>query len=163
MGVNFAKPAAVAAAALLAVGACAPKPPPAKKAVNTVVPDCYTVELFHPEKIRKPSARIPESWAAFSGKWGKGAWGGKWCHDLHVISISDSGVVDLFELHAPYEPWNKPATAFRRKGRMTEDGRLRIFYTGVTVEYRMKNGRMMGKRRENGVEQRIVLSPLGDA
>ena len=140
---------------------CAPKraakgPTPFDK---TVVQDCYTVELFTVAEIEPPGADVPAEWAAFSGKWGKAAWDGKWCHDLHVLTIAADGSVVAMELHAPYEPWGKPATAFRRTGRIGDDGRLRIRYSGVVVEYWVENGRLYGLRKEGGGVLRIALQP----
>ena len=149
-----------AAAAALAVG-CAPKrtatgPTPYDR---TVVADCYTVELFTVADIEPPGADVPAEWAAYSGIWGKAAWEGKWCHDLHVMKIEADGSVEVMELHAPYEPWGKPATAFRRQGRITDEGRLRIRYSGVVVEYWVQNGRLYGLRKEGGGSMRIALQP----
>ena len=94
-----------------------------------------------------------------SGKWGKAAWGGKGCHDLHVTKILADGSVEVMELHAPYEPWGRHATAFRRQGRITKEGRLRLVYSGVSVEYWVQNGRLYGLRSEGGGQMRIAIQP----
>ncbi|MFV0473597.1 MAG: hypothetical protein ACK5MQ_05245 [Pikeienuella sp.] len=126
---------------------------------KTVVDDCYTVDLFDVAKVETPEAGVPAAWAAYSGKWGSAAWEGKWCHDLYVLRIASSGEVDVMDLHAPYEPWGKPATAFRRKGRIAKDGRLRIVKGSVVSEYWLENGRLYGLRREGAGEMRIALQP----
>lgn len=149
------------AVATFALTACAPKvvkkgPTPYDK---TVVADCYTVELFTVAKVETPGDDVPPEWAAYSGKWGKAAWEGKWCHDLHVTKINADGTVEVMSLHAPYEPWGKPATAFRRQGRITDDGRLRIVFSGVAVEYWIEDGRLYGLRSEGGGKMRIKLQP----
>ena len=113
---NF-RTAVVSAIAAAVVMGCAPKrvakgPTPYDR---TVVADCYTVELFTVANIEPPGANVPADWAAYSGVWGKAAWEGKWCHDLHVLRVEEDGSVEVMELHAPYEPWGKPATAFRRR------------------------------------------------
>lgn len=125
----------------------------------TKVADCYTVELFTVADVKKPKDEVPAEWAKFSGVWGKAGWEGKWCHDLHVLTISPDGQVELMELHAPYEPWGKPATAFRRKGYMTKEGRLRLVYSGVKVDYWFENGQLYGLREEGNGKMRIALSP----
>lgn len=126
---------------------------------RTVVNDCYTVDLFTVAKVEAPGKDVPAEWAGFSGKWGSAAWDGKWCHDLHILKIAASGEVDLMDLHAPYDPWAKPATAFRRKGRMTKEGRLRVTYGAVVVEYWLENGRLYGLRKEGTAELRIAMLP----
>lgn len=151
--------ACVAAAVLAASCTPGPKKSGPTPFDKTVVQDCYTVDLFTVANIEEPDANVPSDWAKYSGEWGKAAWDGKWCHDLLVTKIHEDGAVDVLELHAPYEPWGKPATAFRRKGRITKDGRLRISYSGVSVEYWIENGRLYGLRREGGGEMRIALSP----
>ncbi len=125
----------------------------------TVVKDCYTVELFSVAKVEEPRPEVPAEWNQLLGVWGKAAWEGKWCHDLHVLNIQEDGTVEVMELHAPYEPWGKPATAFRRKARMTEDNHLRMVYSGVEVDYWLENGRLYGLRKEGGGQMRIALSP----
>lgn len=154
----------IASCAALAIGvaACAPKPKVTRTAFDkTVKEDCYTVDLFTPAVIEAPQTNVPQPWQDFSGHWGGGAWEGVWCHDLYVLSISPGGEVDLIEAHAPYEPWGKVATAFRRKATLTADSRLRLFYRGVRVEYWVENGRLYGAQFEGGVERRVTLSRRG--
>lgn len=148
-------------AAALALAACSsgkPKPTitPFEK---TVVEDCYTVDLFTVAEIESPGAEVPPEWAAYSGKWGSAGWDGKWCHDVYVLKISPSGEVLLMDLHAPYEPWGKPATAFKRKGRIAKDGRLRVVHGTVVSEYWIENGKLYGLRKEGPSELRIALLP----
>lgn len=124
-----------------------------------MVDDCYTVDLFTIARVEKPGPDVPAEWAEFSGKWGSAAWEGKWCHDVHILKIAASGEVELMDLHAPYEPWGKPATAFRRKGYMSKDGRLRVSYGAVQVVYWMEKGRLYGLRKEGTGELRIAMQP----
>lgn len=159
---RFSKFQAITACLITAVlaTACAPKreargPTPFDK---TVVADCYTVELFTVADIEPPGSDVPVEWAAYSGKWGKAGWDGKWCHDLHVLSIDAAGNVVVMELHAPYEPWGRQATAFKRTGKIGQDGRLRVSYSGVLNEYWVQNGRLYGLRKEGGGALRIALS-----
>lgn len=126
---------------------------------KTVVKDCYTVDLFTEAPIEAPASDVPAEWAAFSGAWGSAAWDGKWCHDLHVMKIESDGDVEVMDLHAPYEPWAKPATAFRRKGRISKDGHLRVRHTGVVKEYWVRDGRLYGLRKEGNGELRIEMLP----
>lgn len=152
-----------AAACALVVGAlaaCEPKPV-AKGPTpydRTVKSDCYTVDLFTVATIEDPAEAVPSEWRGYSGVWGKAAWEGEWCHDLHVLKIADNGDVEVLELHAPLEKWGKQATAFRRKGRITDDGRLRLSYSGVNIEYWLQNGKLYGLRREGGGEMRIAMT-----
>jgi hypothetical protein len=118
----------------------APPPPP------VVTSDCYTVVLFTKAKIEKPSAEVPDAYSRFLGEWGGGAWNDVWCHDLRVTKVYPDGRADLFEMHAPYEPWGQPATAFRRTARIDEDGNLRFAYGTETLSYRIVNGKLEGKR-----------------
>lgn len=148
--------------AILALTACSSEkkvasgPTPYDK---TVVNDCYTVDLFTVAKVEEPDANVPSAWAAYSGKWGSAAWDGKWCHDLYVLKIAASGEVEVMDLHAPYEPWAKPATAFRRKGWISKDGRLRVSHGRVVSEYWLENGRLYGLRKEGNGELRIAMLP----
>ncbi len=126
---------------------------------RTVVEDCYTVDLFTVAKVETPGKDVPSEWAGFSGKWGSAAWDGKWCHDLYVLKIAPTGEAEVMDLHAPYDPWNKPATAFRRKAFFTKDNRLRVSYGAVIVEYWLENGRLYGLRKEGSGELRIAMLP----
>lgn len=152
--------AGVVTIALLASCSQKKTSPPAPTAFErTTVEDCYTVDLFDEPKVEKPGSNIPAEWAAFSGRWGSAAWDGKWCHDLHVLKIAADGEVDVMDLHAPYDPWGKPATAFRRKGKISSDGRLRVTRSGVLREYWVQNGKLYGVRKEGTAELRIAMLP----
>lgn len=118
----------------------APPPPP------VVTSDCYTVDLFTKAKVEKASAEVPNAYSQFLGEWGGGAWNDVWCHDLLVTKVYPDGRADLFEMHAPYEPWSQPATAFRRTARIDKDGNLRFAYGTETLSYRIVNGRLEGRR-----------------
>ncbi|QIE55110.1 hypothetical protein G5B40_06375 [Pikeienuella piscinae] len=126
---------------------------------RTVVEDCYTVDLFTVAKIEPPGSDVPAEWARLSGKWGSAGWDGKWCHDLYVLKIAANGEVEVMDLHAPYEPWAKPATAFRRKGRISKDGHLRVAHGAVVSEYWLENGRLYGLRKEGSGQLRIAMLP----
>ena len=140
--------------------ACAPKPKPTSTPYDkTVDASCYTVDLFTPAEVQSPASDVPAEWAAYLGKWGGGAWDGKWCHDLYVLDISSDGKVDMISAHAPFPEWGREATAFRRKGVITKDGRIRVFFKNVSVEYRLEGGRLLGERKEGGGLMRIKLSP----
>lgn len=141
---------AIVAACLLGLAACAEKPekvaeaPP--KAPDLTRSDCYTVELFDELDSKQPGSDVPADYAAFYGEWRNGAWDGKWCHDLIIFEVAADGAVQLMDMHAPYEPWNQPASAFRRSGRITEDGELRFAHGQTQRSYRIVNGRLMAKR-----------------
>lgn len=147
---------------LLALAACSfgggkkVDPTPFEK---TTVEDCYTVDLFTVAKIIPPAKDVPKEWAAYSGKWGSAGWDGKWCHDLYVLNIDASGKVDVMETHAPYDAWGKKATAFRRKGWIGKDGRLRLTYSGVKSEYWVQGGKLYGLRKEGNGTLRIAMLP----
>ena len=117
--------------------------PPAEKAVNS---DCYTVDLFTRSKVQKAAAEVPEANRQFLGKWGGGAWNGFWCHDLVVTEVHADGRVELVEMLAPYAPWNYPATAFNRVGRIDGDGNLRFVYGTERLSYRIESGKLIGTR-----------------
>ena len=148
--------------ALMMVSGCQ-KPPPPKKISSASIydqtedPDCYTVDLFSANDLVAPVETLPPEWALFAGRWGGGAWGGVWCHDLHVLEVRPDGSVLLIEAHAPYEPWGKRATAFKRTGRIGEDGHLRILYGKVEAEYWIQNGRMLGSRNEGAGPMIVAL------
>jgi len=117
-------------------------PPP----TPVVTSDCYTVDLFTKAKVQKASADVPNDYSQFLGEWGGGAWNDVWCHDLLVTKVYPDGRADLFEMHAPYEPWGQPATAFKRTARIDKDGNLRFAYGTETLTYRIVNGKLEGKR-----------------
>lgn len=108
--------------------------------------DCYTVVLYDKHDVKKPAKDVPPEHAAFLGKWSNGAWNGKWCHDLLVTEVRKDGTVEMVEMHAPYEPWNQPATAFKRTGRINDQGELRLAYGVEQVSYRIVDGRMIARR-----------------
>jgi hypothetical protein len=154
--------AAAALAGLLAGCAAAPEgPEPARVAhEQTIRPECYTVDLFTPAPIETAGEEVPERYAAYLGRWGGGAWDGEWCHDLHVLKVSEDGRATVVETHAPYAPWGKVATAYRRNGRIGEDGRLRLNYGPTRVEYWVEDGALYGVRRESGDRERLIALSL---
>jgi len=116
---------------------------PTAKVVNS---DCYTVDLFTKISVEKPASNVPEANRQFLGKWGGGAWNDVWCHDLLVTKVHADGRVELVDMHAPYEKWNQPATAFRRLGRIDEKGNLRFAYGTERLSYHIENGKLVGTR-----------------
>lgn len=124
----------------------------------TADPGCYTVDLFTPSTVTTPTSDVPSEWHGYLGKWGGGAWEGKWCHDLYVLSISPDGKVDVISAHAPFPEWGREATAFRRQGFIGKDGRMTVRFKDVVVEYRLKNGSLLGDRVQNKAKMRIKLS-----
>jgi hypothetical protein len=154
----------LALCALSLLAACAaqkPKPPAADPFAVTRDDSCYTVDLFTKVSIRPPEPTLPADWRGFSGRWGGGKWAGEWCHDLYVVDIAADGRVTVIETHAPLEKWGKPATAFRRTARIGEDGRLRLAYGPVEVEYWLENGMLKGLRDEGAGLQRIAMVRRG--
>lgn len=145
-----------------AVAACGGSDPTPRRAptgfAETQNPECYTVDLFTDIQFKRPAAEVPEDWRAFAGRWGAGAWDGAWCHDLYVLEVLPDGLVRLVETHAPYEPWGKRATAYRRTARIGEDGRMRLRYGQVQVEYWVEDGKLYGVRREAGQRRNILLT-----
>ncbi len=125
------------------------KPVKAEKpvlAATDIDPDCYTVDLFTPEEVQKPEKDVPEAYRAYLGRWSGGAWNDVWCHNLLVYNVHKDGSVDLVEMHAPYEPWGQPATAFNRVARIGEDGKLRFSQGVERTTYRLENGFLVGTR-----------------
>jgi hypothetical protein len=152
----------IGAACLLA--ACAPSKPKAPAVDPFAVTrddSCYTVDLFTKVAIRAPSDKVPSDWRGYSGRWGGGKWAGVWCHDLYVVDIAPDGKVTVIETHAPLEAWGKPATAFRRTARIGQDGRLRLAYGDVAVEYWLENGLLKGLRDEGAGLQHIAMTRRG--
>ena len=144
----------------VALAGCAPKrgvtgPTPYDRTVDA---ECYTVDLFTPSNVTQPAADVPSEWHGYLGKWGGGAWEGKWCHDLYVLSISADGKVDIISAHAPFPEWGREATAFRRQGLISKNGRLTVRFKDVVVEYRLENGRLLGDRRQGNAKMRIKLT-----
>ncbi len=150
----------IIALALAAAGCASEKPAPRATTAfaETVDPSCYTVDLFTPPNFVEPNGEVPDGWRGFTGRWGGGAWAGEWCHDLYVLEVQPDGLVRLIETHAPYEAWGKPATAFRRTARIGDDGRLRLAYGRVQIEYWIEDGRLLGLREEDGRRQRIMMT-----
>lgn len=119
--------------------------------------DCYTVELFTPEKVRKPAKDVPEAYKTFLGHWKGGAWNNVWCHELLVYNVHKDGRVDLVEMHAPYEPFNQPATAFSRVGRIGDDGVLRYTQGLERTAYKIEGGYLFGTRGGVYGDLKIIL------
>lgn len=145
-------------AAAAAIAGCAPtKVAKVDPYANTRDDSCYTVDLFTKVEIRQPTGDVPAKWRAFSGRWGGGKWAGEWCHDLYVLDIAPDGRVNVVETYAPYEPWGKRATAFRRVAQLGEDGRLRLNYGRVKLVYWVEDGVMYGARDEGVGIQPIAM------
>ncbi|MEM6489733.1 MAG: hypothetical protein AAF677_15930 [Pseudomonadota bacterium] len=125
--------------------------------------DCYTVVLFDGFEIKDPPEGTPPEHAAFLGEWRFGAWDGLWCHDLIVTEITKDGRVKIMDLHAPYEPWNQPATAFARTGRIDNDGRLRFRHGTTDREYHLDDGRLVAFRSGQAGEYTAMLRKPGSA
>lgn len=144
-----------------ALTACAPKPKPSGPTPfdRTVKADCYTVDMFTSTAPEPLGSDVPTEWHGFLGSWGGAAWAGQWCHDLHIIAVRSTGEVEMIEAHAPFPERGIEATAFRRIGRIDGDGRLRIRYKDVQVEYWMEKGRLHGLRKDGGGQMRIALTP----
>ena len=136
----------------------APRPEPEAKIVNS---DCYTVDLFTNAKIGKPAADVPEANRQFLGRWGGGAWGDFWCHDLVVTKVHADGRAELVEMLAPYAPWNYPATAFQRTARIDGEGNLRFGYGTERLSYRIENGKLVGTRSGLYGNLRVELARRG--
>jgi len=145
----------------VALAGCAPKraatgPTPYDRTVDA---GCYTVDLFTPANVTTPSEDVPAEWRGYLGKWGGGAWEGKWCHDLYVLSITPDGKVDVISAHAPFPEWGREATAFRRQGLIGKNGRLTVRFKDVVLEYRLDKGSLLGDRRQGNAKMRIKLTP----
>lgn len=152
------------AAALAAGCAASPRQERTPVAFDATRDDsCYTVDLFTKVSIRRPGGDVPEAWRAFSGRWGGGAWEGQWCHDLYVLDIRPDGQVELVETYAPHLQWGKRATAFRRTARIDDDGRLRLAYGRVRLEYWVENGMLYGARDETGLGKHRIAMVRRDA
>jgi hypothetical protein len=125
-------------------------------------PDCYSVDLFTKVNIETPAENVPAAYRQFLGSWGGGAWDGAWCHDLLISKVDAGGRVELVDMHAPYVPWNYPATAYRRVGRIDKDGVLRFAYGTERRSYRIENGRLYGERSGTLGNLRVILSRRGE-
>ncbi|MEM6423425.1 MAG: hypothetical protein AAF698_12585, partial [Pseudomonadota bacterium] len=55
------------------------------------------------------------------------------------------GQVSIMDLHAPHEPWGKVATAFKRTGRINDDGKLLFRHGNTTREYEVVGDRLHGR------------------
>jgi hypothetical protein len=108
--------------------------------------ECYTVDLFTKVNVEQPAADVPDQFRQFLGSWGGGAWNEVWCHELLISKIEKDGRVEFVDMHAPYEPWAQPATAFRRVGRIDDKGALRFAYGTERISYRIENGKLIGDR-----------------
>lgn len=143
LGLSFDSAGKPESRALAAKPATAPAP---AIAASVAGQDCYTVDLFTPEKVRKPKKDVPGAYHAYLGRWSGGAWNDVWCHDLLVYNVHKDGRVELVEMHAPYAPWNQPATAFNRVARIGTDGNLRFSQGVERTTYRLENGFLVGTR-----------------
>jgi len=155
-------------AVCIAIAGCAEKPtPPVTAKLDTSrfeKPGCYTVDLFDPVEVAQPAATLPVDHAAYIGHWGGGVWNGNWCHEMIVTGVSPTGEVDLIDMHAPSETYSAPATAFRRKARIFEDGSLRFVHGTVVRHYQLRDGKLHARREGDGFGvMRAVLSRKGDA
>lgn len=122
-------------------------------------PGCYTVDLFDVPVIAEPDEGVRPEHAKWLGHWAGGEWEGSWCHELIVTSVAPDGRVELLDLHAPSATYSAPATAFRRTGRIFEDGTLRFAHGTVVRRYAMHEGRLLGQREGDGFgTMQVVLS-----
>lgn len=112
---------------------------------------CYTVDLFTDVKVVKPPEDLPERYTQYLGQWGYGAWDGKMCHDLLVYQVFPDGQVALVDMHAPYKPWNQPASAFRRFGWIDANGKLHFNYGSERATYEIVGDTMKGTRLIKGL------------
>ncbi|MEM0922797.1 MAG: hypothetical protein AAGF44_04370 [Pseudomonadota bacterium] len=147
-------------AACLTVLGCAPPPKKVEKSKDYSAfldSSCYTVDLFDRHEIVPASASVPQGFRGYLGDWGNGAWNGKWCHDLRVLSVSPSGEVDLLDMHAP-KTATSPATVFRRKAIIDRDGNLRFTYDKETHVYRLEGRFLVGKRIGDHGEFEIAMT-----
>lgn len=132
-----------------------------KPVAEKVHPDCYTVDLFDSFPIQEPAPDVPAEYSKFLGDWAYGAWEDQWCHDLRITKVHRDGRVEMIDMHAPYEPYGQPATAFKRTGRIGEDGKLR-FASGVERRtYQVVGGRLVGERSGLYGDLHAVLVPRG--
>jgi hypothetical protein len=138
--------ACVALAGCLGTGKQAKVEPKSQPKQVAYTKDCYTVDLFTDVKVEKAPEGVPERYTRFLGKWGGDAWKDVWCHDLLVNRVYADGQVELVDMHAPYEPWNQPATAFQRVGWIDDKGRLHFNHGEESAVYEIKNGKLHGTR-----------------
>jgi hypothetical protein len=140
------------------IAGCASRPPASDQFAQTRDSTCYTVDIFDKIIVKTPEAGVPKEWRGFAGRWGGGAWNGAWCHDLYVLDIASSGAATVIETHAPMPAWGKPASAFRRTAHIDKDGRLRMNFGRVKVEYWLDGDTLYGKRDEGMGEMLVALS-----
>ncbi|MBY8975150.1 hypothetical protein KHP62_04980 [Rhodobacteraceae bacterium NNCM2] len=120
--------------------------------------DCYTVDLFDKFEIQNPGPDVPANYAAFLGDWGRGAWNGKWCHDLLILRVDANGSVDMLDMHAPNESLNQPPTVFRRKGFIDLNGTLRFAYGKERRVYWIDRNYLVGTRTGNLGQFKIAMT-----
>lgn len=144
-------------AACLLAGCAAEKKESVDVLAMTRDPSCYTVDLFGKVPWKKPDASVPAAYSDFAGRWGGGKWDGVWCHDLYVLEVRPDGAAQIIETYAPNAAWGKRAAAFKRTARITPDGRLRVAYGRVEMEYWLQDGELYGVRNEDGLKRQIVL------
>ncbi|WP_285670052.1 hypothetical protein [Paralimibaculum aggregatum] len=125
-------------------------------------PGCYTVDLFREVKINRTKG-LPKKYAAFLGEWGNGVWNGKWCHDLLIHTVTADGTVELLDMHAPSEHYRQPASIFKRKGQIRDDGVLYFAHGLTTRQYKIgKDGFLYGYAEgQPWGDARIVMSRKG--
>ncbi|HUF57474.1 MAG TPA: hypothetical protein VMM55_13035 [Thermohalobaculum sp.] len=123
-------------------------------------PDCYTVVLFDDPPVVEPDEAVPEPHREFLGSWTRGAWDGKWCTELFVTEIRPDGLVELYEMHAPYPDWGQPASAFKRTARIDDQGDLRFRYGTESLRYRLLDGTLLAERSGRfGKLEAVLVAP----
>lgn len=126
--------------------------------------DCYTVVLFDDPPVVKPAEAVPPEHRAYLGSWTNGAWNGQWCTELYVTQVNPDRSVELYEMHAPYEEWGQPASAYRRTARIDEEGKLRFRYGTESVSYELVDGRLHATRQGKfGTLDAVLVSPEREA
>ena len=153
---------AILVAAGVLVSACASQPKVAAyKVPDTVRTDCYTVDLFDNFPIEEPAPDVPAEYSKFLGDWAYGAWDNKWCHDLRITKVHRDGRVEMIDMHAPYAPFAQPATAFKRVGRIGEDGKLRFAHGVERRTYEVVGDKLVGTRSGLYGDLHAVLAQRG--
>lgn len=152
----------IASACLMVAGCAKDKgetveaPPPAPELTRA---DCYTVVLFDDPPVVEAEASVPEEHANYLGSWTRGAWDGEWCTELFVTEVRSDGSVELYEMHAPYEEWGQPASAFKRTARIDANGDLRFRYGTESVKYDLIDGKLYAERSGRFGNLEAVLVP----
>ncbi len=132
----------------------APPPPELTRA------DCYTVVLFDDPPVLEPAETVPAEHRQYLGSWTRGAWDGKWCTELFVTDIGPDGLVELYEMHAPYPDWGQPASAFKRTARIDDEGALRFRYGTESLRYQLVDGTLHAERAGRfGKLQAVLVTP----